>query len=98
MNNKFAGKHVGGYVGFEIDITPFINEDAENVINVRVDNSYNPNIIPSQKSDFFIYGGIVRNVWLKIVPQNYIKNFHAIISNVSESSAETKIEAYINCS
>ena len=25
VNNKFAGKHVGGYVGFEIDITPLYN-------------------------------------------------------------------------
>ena len=97
VNNKLAGKHVGGYVGFEIDITPFIIEGSENVINVRVDNSYNPNIIPSQKSDFCIYGGIVRNVWLKVVPLNYIKNFHAIISNVNESSADTKIEAHIIC-
>ncbi len=97
VNKKLAGKHTGGYVGFEIDITPFINEGKENIINIRVDNSYNPNIIPSQKSDFCIYGGIVRNVWLKILPHNYIKNFHAIISNVSESSGETKIEANINC-
>ncbi len=97
VNNKFAGKHVGGYVGFEIDITPFINEGSENIINVRVDNSYNPNIIPSQKSDFFIYGGIVRNVWLKIVPQNYIQNFHVLISDVSELSATTKVVAQVNC-
>ncbi len=97
VNNKFAGKHVGGYVGFEIDITPFIIEGSENIINVRVDNSYNPNIIPSQKSDFCIYGGIVRNVWLKVVPLNYIKIFHAIISDVSETSASTKIEAHVNC-
>ena len=97
VNNKFAGKHVGGYVGFEIDITSLVNEGSENVIYVRVDNAYNPNIIPSQKSDFCIYGGIVRNVWLKVVPINYIKNFHAIISDVSEISANTKIEAHVNC-
>ncbi len=95
VNNKKAGTHVGGYVGFEIDITPLIKE-GKNIVDVRVDNSYNPNIIPSQKSDFCIYGGIVRNVWLKVLPQDYIKNFHAVISNVSESSAETKIQAEIN--
>ena len=97
VNTKFAGEHVGGYVGFEIDITKFINKGEDNIINVRVDNSYNPDVIPSQKSDFCISGGIVRNVWLKIVPKNYIKNFHAVISNVNKTSAETKIETNIIC-
>jgi beta-galactosidase len=97
VNGKYAGGHVGGYVGFDVDITPFINEGKENIIDVRVDNSINRNIIPSQKSDFYIYGGLVRHVWLKILPSSYIQRFHAVISNVSTASAETKIETIIFC-
>ena len=97
INNEYAGGHVGGYVGFEVNITQFIKEEKDNDIKIRVDNSYNPNIIPSQKSDFCIYGGIVRNLWLKIVPQNYIERFHVTISKVSQSSAETSIKANLIC-
>ncbi len=95
VNNNLAGKHIGGYVGFEFDLTPYLKQ-GNNDIKVRVDNTYNPNIIPSQKSDFCIYGGIVRNVWLKVVPQNYIENFHVRISKITGASAETAIEAKIN--
>jgi len=97
VNDQLAGGHVGGYVGFNIDITPFLKQGQENIIKVRVDNSYNPNIIPSQKSDFFIYGGLVRNVWLKIVPNNYIEGFHVISSKVSNSSFETSVDVKLNC-
>jgi beta-galactosidase len=97
VNNKYAGGHVGGYVGFDVDITPFINKERENIIDVRVDNLINRNIIPSQKSDFFIYGGLVRHVWLEVLPSNYIQRFHAVISKVSAALAETKIEANLKC-
>ncbi len=96
VNDKLAGGHVGGYVGFEVDITSFLKQGEENNIKIRVDNSYNPNIIPSQKSDFFIYGGLVRNVWLKILPGNHLQSFHVVISKVSDASAETSINAKLN--
>jgi len=57
VNGSEVGEHVGGYVGFTFDITKFIKA-GNNEILVRVDNSYNIDIIPSQKSDFFIHGGI----------------------------------------
>ena len=97
VNNKYAGGHAGGYVGFEVDITPFITEGIRNKIKIRVDNSYNPDIIPSQKSDFCIYGGIIRNLWLKVLPGNYIKGFHVSFSNVSKASAQTSIETKLIC-
>ena len=97
VNNEFAGEHIGGYVGFEIDITPFVKEGRVNDIKVRVDNSYNPNIIPSQKSDFAINGGITRNVWLKVVPKNYLQKIKISTPQVSATSAKTSVEAVINC-
>jgi len=95
VNKKYAGGHVGGYVGFETDITPFIEKGQVNIIHVRVDNSYNPEIIPSQKSDFFIYGGIVRDVWLKVVPSVYIKKIKVRTPKVSRKEAETEVEVTV---
>ncbi|MEO0338583.1 MAG: glycoside hydrolase family 2 TIM barrel-domain containing protein [Bacteroidota bacterium] len=91
-NKKLAGRHVGGYVGFEIDITDFVKKGATNEIIVKVDNSYNPEVIPSQKSDFFIYGGITRDVYLKVVPDTYIQKALISTPEVSQSQASTEVK------
>lgn len=91
VNGRLAGAHTGGYLGFEVDITGFVTLDAENRIDIRVDNSINRDIIPSQKSDFFIYGGITRNVWLKTVPLQYLSGVRIRTTEVSSSSAKTSV-------
>lgn len=91
VNGSEAGNHVGGYLGFEIDITPYIKNGA-NEIHVRVDNKYNRDIIPSQKSDFFIYGGITRDVWLLSKPILSIKKVHLTSPKVSHELANLKIQ------
>ena len=92
VNGKEAGGHIGGYIGFTIDITNYI-VSGNNDIMVRVDNSYNPEIIPSQKSDFFIYGGITRDVWLLSMAKNHIEKIKITTPNVSEKSANLSIVA-----
>ncbi|HTR80995.1 MAG TPA: glycoside hydrolase family 2 TIM barrel-domain containing protein [Bacteroidota bacterium] len=92
VNGQFAGGHVGGYVGFDVDITPFVRAGVLNEILVRADNSYDVDLIPSQKSDFFIYGGITRNVWLKIVPSRYINRMMIRTPKVSVEAASATCE------
>jgi len=96
VNGEIAGEHIGGYVGFEVDISPFINKGQNNTISIRVDNSYNPDVIPSQKADFFIYGGITRDVWLKTLPEINIKDIQITTPNVTKTSATTEIEIDLN--
>jgi beta-galactosidase len=60
---------------------------------VRVDNSYNIEIIPSQKSDFTIYGGITRDVWLLSMSKSNIDNIKITTPQVSEKSAILKVVA-----
>ncbi len=96
VNGQKVGEHVGGYLGFDVDITPFIKPNEKNIILVKVDNSYNPDIIPSQKSDFFIYGGITRDVWLKVMPAEYIEKILITIPQVSKKSAETSLNVLLN--
>ena len=90
VNQRLAGTHVGGYIGFEIDITPFIQADSWNEVAVKVDNGYNPQVIPSQKSDFFIYGGLTRDLWLKTVPTTHLKHVQISTPKVNKESANTE--------
>ncbi|MGB5983035.1 MAG: glycoside hydrolase family 2 TIM barrel-domain containing protein [Nonlabens sp.] len=86
VNGKKAGGHVGGYIGFTVDITDFVNS-GENAISVRVDNSYDPEVIPSQKSDFFIFGGITRDVWLRTLPKVHLDRTQISTPKVSKTKA-----------
>lgn len=94
VNGKEAGGHIGGYIRFEIDITNFIQK-GENKILVRVDNGYDPEVIPSQKSDFFIFGGITRDVWLLTKPNTHIDNIKISTPIVSNEKAILNIETTI---
>jgi beta-galactosidase len=96
VNGQKAGGHIGGFVGFEIDITKFLKSDSLNIINVKADNSYDPNVIPSQKSDFILYGGITRNVWLKILPPTHLERMIVQIPKVDSKSASTNIQISLN--
>lgn len=96
INGNLAGKHVGGYIGFEIDISAWVKKDSKNTICIRVDNGYDPDIIPSQKADFFIYGGITRDVWLKILPKNHITSIKISTPIVSKLHAETNVKINLN--
>ncbi|MDP5229502.1 MAG: beta-galactosidase, partial [Cellulophaga sp.] len=90
VNGKEAGEHIGGYIGFTIDITDYI-KNGENELLVHVDNGYDPHVIPSQKSDFFIYGGITRDVWLVTKPETHIGKVQVQTPEVSEKNASLKL-------
>ena len=87
VNGTKVGEHIGGYIGFTIDISKHI-QNGTNEIIVRADNSYNPEIIPSQKSDFFIFGGITRDVWFQTKPKTHLTNLKITTPNVSSESAD----------
>ncbi len=95
VNGVRAGGHVGGYIGFDVDITPHVRHGAPNTIMVRVTNEYNPDVIPSQKSDFHIYGGITRNVWLHVLPLVSLEAITVRTPDVSKSSASAEIGARV---
>lgn len=91
VNGRRAGGHIGGYVGFDVDVTPFIRRDAPNEIRVRVDNSDDPDLIPSHRSDFTIYGGLTRDVWLRVVPAVSVGRVEVKTPEVSRSQARATV-------
>lgn len=59
INGQKAGARPYGYIGFEVDLTPYIKFGKENIIAVRV----NPEELSSR---FYPGAGIYRNVYLNI--------------------------------
>ena len=62
VNGNLAGKHVGGYTGFSIDISPYVKK-GDNLLAVRVNNLWRPDVAPRAGEHVFS-GGIYRNVRL----------------------------------
>ncbi len=63
VNGKPAGKHIGGYSAFNIELTDFLDPSGQQYVSVRVNNSFNENI-PPLSADFTFFGGIYRPVHL----------------------------------
>lgn len=82
-----VGAHVGGYDEFMIDITDAVNAFQMTEIfgnafagkiplSIRCDNSRDLEMIPSDLSDFNLYGGIYRYLNLVYVPSFSIERLH----------------------
>jgi len=59
LDGVALGSHVGGYSAFDVELS-----SAGGQLHVAVDNTPDTHLIPSDMSDFFLYGGLTRNVWL----------------------------------
>lgn len=77
-----------GYISFRYDLTPYLNQDVENVITVRVDNSKQPN------SRWYSGSGIYRNVWLTVTGKQYLDPWDLFIHTpkVNEQTATVSFE------
>ena len=84
---KKAGEHIGGYDEWTVDITDFIAAAQKDStiqklyhdripISIRCDNSRDLQMIPSDLSDFTVYGGLYRYVNLIYVPEIYLQQVH----------------------
>ena len=75
VNGKIAGSiHQGGFYRFEYDITDLVKYDEENFLEVKVKKVSDNNSIEiaERKSDYWVFGGIYRPVYLKILPKEHI--------------------------
>lgn len=74
-----VGSHVGGYDSWNVDITDAVqaflsSKDAERFngevpLSIRCDNTRDAEMIPSDLSDFNVYGGIYRYLNLVYLPE-----------------------------
>lgn len=79
INNKYVGKHIGGYLRFTYDITDYIYKDKDNVLELKVTDKLSK-IYPYGKQTknrggmwYTPVTGIHKSVWLENVSQNYIE-------------------------
>ena len=82
INHKEVYHNIGGYVGFEVDITDFVEYGKENIITVcAIDGHPNGKASGKQSENYYSIEccytrttGIWQTVWLEYVEKAYIKS------------------------
>lgn len=78
VNGVSLGEHRGGYVPFSFELTEHVRWDAENVLAVVVDSTERPDIPPfGGRVDYLGFGGIYRDVELRIMPDVFVADVFA---------------------
>ncbi|MFV8324774.1 glycoside hydrolase family 2 TIM barrel-domain containing protein [Flavobacterium sp. ZS1P14] len=86
INGHYLGKRPNGYIGFQYDLSPYLNYgDKNNEILVKVDNSKQPN------SRWYSGSGIFRNVWLETTDKLHIEQWGTYITTPKTSSESATI-------
>jgi beta-galactosidase len=83
LNDQLLGEYRGGYTPFSFELTPHLNWRGDNVIAVEVDSTERKDIPPfGGDIDYLTFGGIYRDVALRVVPQTFVENVFAKPFNV----------------
>lgn len=109
LNGKKVCSHLGGYLPFEADLTPFLREGC-NSLSVRVkdasDASYHSRGKQTLKRGGMFYtaqSGIWQTVWMEWVPENHIQKLYLTpdydkgelrIQMLTRGAAPVKIQVY----
>ena len=93
-----VGIHKGGYDEFDFDITEAVQRlplaEAKDDVRVTVccDNTPDPDRVPSDLSDFCLYGGVYRHVNLVYTPAIALQTIHVSPMVAADGSAQVSVK------
>jgi len=102
VNGQYAGRHVGGFTPFEIDVTDLVRPGSQNILNVFVQDG---SAVTTQKGQFTApvgelanHPGIWQAVSLRSYPRIHIEGV-AIKTSVRDQTirVEASIKSQLNC-
>lgn len=96
INGQRLGEYKGGYTPFSFELTPHVDFVGENVLVVDVDSTERPDIPPfGYEIDYLTFGGIYREVSLRVVPATFIENIFARPKDVLSSNPSLDVDCFI---
>ncbi len=94
---KAGAEHVGGYDEFTVDLTEAaakaMQQEQTVPVAILCDNSRDLEMMPSDLSDFTLYGGLYRHVTLVYVPAISIERVHVQSTLAGAAGASVKVRA-----
>jgi beta-galactosidase len=94
-NGHKLGEYRGGYTPFTFELTQHLTP-TNNILSLDVDSTERKDIPPfGNEVDYLTFGGLYREVALRIVPQIFIENIHAKTKNVL-TNPTVDIDVYLD--
>jgi beta-galactosidase len=96
LNGTRLGEYKGGFTPFSFELTPHVDFDRDNVLAVEVDSHERPDIPPfGYEVDYLTFGGIYREVSLRVVSPTYIENVFAQPKDVLRGHPALDVQCFI---
>ncbi|MDB6160813.1 MAG: Beta-galactosidase [Gammaproteobacteria bacterium] len=96
LNGTRLGEYRGGFTPFSFDLTPHLDFAGENVLVVEVDSTERPDIPPfGDQVDYLTFGGIYREVSLRIVAASFLENIFVRPVNVLSSRPALDVDCFV---
>ena len=96
LNGVRLGEYRGGFTPFGFDLTEHVDLGGDNVLAVEVDSTERPDIPPfGNLVDYLTFGGIYREVSLKLVAPCFLENVFVRPSNVLSSHPGLEVDCFI---
>lgn len=96
INGTRLGEYRGGFTPFSFELTEHLRRGAENVLLVQVDSTERADIPPfGYEIDYMTFGGIYREVSLRIVPSTFIDNIFAQPKDVASGSPALDVNCFL---
>jgi beta-galactosidase len=96
LNGRSLGEYKGGYTPFSFELTEHLNSRGANVIAVEVDSTERKDIPPfGGDIDYLTFGGIYRDVALRVVPHTFIENVFAKPVDVLKNDRRVEVQCHL---
>jgi beta-galactosidase len=96
INGQRLGEYKGGYTPFSFDLTPHINWSGDNLLAVELDSTERADIPPfGRQIDYLTFGGIYRDVRLRLVQATFIENIFAKPRDVLTDHPAVDVSCFI---
>jgi beta-galactosidase len=96
LNGVRLGEYKGGFTPFSFELTPHLDFDRDNVLVVEVDSNERPDIPPfGHEVDYLTFGGIYREVSLRIVSTTFIENIFAQPRDVLSGHPALDVQCFL---
>ena len=96
INGARLGEYKGGYTPFSFELTLHLDWTGDNVLAVDVDSSERSDIPPfGDEIDYLTFGGIYREVALRIVPQVFLGNIFVRPKDVLSAKPGVDVECFL---
>lgn len=96
INGVALGEYKGGFTPFSFELTKHLKETGDNVLTVQLDSTERADIPPfGHEIDYLTFGGIYREVSLRIVSQSYIDNIFAQPKGSLTDNASVEVDCFV---